>query len=100
MDYPKAFNTYCDMSEHQFSPDIPAIDLPKAVRIQKFSENLELSKFNFEKNLENNIESIISQADRESNILILDEIKQLRNIARDKIRQFLFKNQQLFDDNN
>lgn len=99
MDYLNAFSTYCDMREHQFSPEIPMSDLPKAVREQKFSDNLKLSKFNFEKDLDKEIDNIKTQAARESHVLIQDNIKQLRNIERDKLKQFHDKHQQFFNDN-
>lgn len=100
MDYLKVFFAYCDMREHQFSPEIPKSDLPKAVRKQKFRDNLKLSKFNFKKDLDKEIKSIENQSAREGHILTSDDIKQFRNIERDKLRQFLDKYQQIFDDTN
>jgi len=97
MDYLKVFSTYCDMREHQFSPEIPKSNLPKAVRKQMFSNNLKLSKLNFETDLDKEIENIKNQSARERHILTF---KQLRNIEVDKLRQFLNKYQQIFDDTN
>ena len=89
MDYLKAFKNYCEMREHQFFPEIPAKNLPEPVRQQNFRDNLKVAKYNFEKDLDKEIENIQSQAAKENNVLTLADLNQLQNIKRDAIRKFL-----------